>query len=85
MLPPTWRTHTGVNQVAVEAANVRDLTRGLSDRYPHLESWLFEPDGALKHWINVFVNGQDIRLLQEADTPLRPEDEVRIILAIAGG
>lgn len=84
-IPPAWRTYTGGDRVLLEAADIGEVVRTLAARFPHLQGWLFEPDGGLKYWINVFVNGQDMRLLMGAETPLHPGDDVRIILSIAGG
>lgn len=84
-IPPAWLPYTRADYVQVEVADVRGMASTLAGLFPHLQHWLFEPDGNLKRWINVYVNGQDIRLLMDADTPLRPTDDVRIILAVAGG
>ena len=84
-VPPAWRAHTGAAQVSVAATCVGELAQALAQQYPALQGWLFDGDGSLKRWVNVFVNGQDVRLLQGADTPISPADDVRIILAVAGG
>ncbi len=69
----------------VEARNVASLIDALDERFPGLRERLTEPDGQLRRWINIFVDGQDIRALGETDTPLRAGAEVSIVPAVAGG
>jgi molybdopterin converting factor small subunit len=74
----------GVKQVEVDGATVRDVVRLLVDRFPSLGGQLLTPDGDLNRFVNVFVDGQDVRYLQGLDTPVGNGD-VRILPAMAGG
>ena len=69
----------------VDAATVAELIAVLDARYPGLGERLTEPGGHMRRWINVFVDGEDIRMLQSMDTELRAGAEVYIVPAVAGG
>jgi molybdopterin synthase sulfur carrier subunit len=57
----------------------------LEARYPGIQERLLDDEGQVRRFVNVYVNEEDIRFLQEKDTPLKDGDEVSIIPAIAGG
>ena len=57
----------------------------LESRYPGIQERLLDDEGQVRRFVNVYVNEEDIRFLQEKDTPLKDGDEVSIIPAIAGG
>ena len=62
-----------------------DAITDLESRYPGLQERLLDDDGQVRRFVNVYVNEEDIRFLQEKETPLKDGDEVSIIPAIAGG
>jgi molybdopterin converting factor small subunit len=70
----------------VEAAGstVGDILGQLSTQYPALRERLFDGD-ELRRFVNVYVNDEDIRYLEELATPVAATDEVSIIPAVAGG
>jgi molybdopterin converting factor small subunit len=68
----------------VDGATVGDVVRALIERHPSLGGQLLTPDGDLNRFINVFVDGQDVRYLEGLDTPVGSGD-VRILPAMAGG
>ncbi len=72
-------------EVAVEAAAVSGALEELFRRHPPLRSQLLSEDGRLRSFVNVFVNGEDIRFLSGIGTPLAEGDTVAIVPAIAGG
>jgi sulfur-carrier protein len=57
----------------------------LQTRYPGIGDRLLDENGAVRRFVNVYVNEEDIRFLQNQETPLKDGDEVSIIPAIAGG
>jgi molybdopterin synthase sulfur carrier subunit len=69
----------------VEADTVAALIVALDARYPGMGERLTEADGQLRRWVNVFVEGNDIRAQDGLDTPLRPGAEVFIVPSVAGG
>lgn len=69
----------------VEAESVATMILNLDRRFPGLGERLTEPGGRLRRWINIFVDGQDIRWLAGMETRLRPGAEVYIVPSVAGG
>ncbi len=57
----------------------------LEQQYPGLKERLCDEEGELRRFVNVYVNGEDIRFQQGLQTPLKPGDEVSIVPAVAGG
>lgn len=84
-LPPMWQKHTDTTEIKLEATTIAEIINILAERFPSLQKWIFNERGEPAEWMNIMVNGQDIRLLQGVDTSVSPEEEVWIILAIAGG
>jgi molybdopterin converting factor small subunit len=75
----------GVKQIDLEGGNVRELVDALVARHPSLRDQLLTPEGDLNRFVNVYVNGQDVRYLQGLETPVETRDEVRLLPAMAGG
>ena len=84
-IPTPLRPHTG-NSDSVEAAGstVGQVLAALGAQYPNFRDKIF--DGAeLRRFVNVYVNNEDIRYLEDLETPVADKDEVSIIPAVAGG
>jgi molybdopterin converting factor small subunit len=79
------RYTNGERVVAVSAATLAAAIKELDGRFPGLGERLVDGGGQLHHFVNVFVNDEDVRLLQGLDTPLDDRAEVAIIPAMAGG
>ncbi len=75
----------GEKQVVLEGGTVRELVGALVTRYPSLKQQLLDEAGDLNRFVNVYVNGQDVRYLAGLDTPVADRDEVRLLPAMAGG
>ena len=71
--------------VEVNASTVGAAITELQSRYPGIKERLMDDSGAIRRFVNVYVNEEDIRFLQNQDTPLKGADEISIIPAIAGG
>ena len=71
--------------VETSAETIGDAITDLESRYPGLQERLLDDDGQVRRFVNVYVNEEDIRFLQEKETLLKDGDEVSIIPAIAGG
>ena len=71
--------------VEVNASTVAAAITELQSRYPGIKERLVDDTGAIRRFVNVYVNEEDIRFLQNQDTPLKNGDEISIIPAIAGG
>jgi molybdopterin synthase sulfur carrier subunit len=66
-------------------ATVRDLLNRLVELQPSLAQRLLDENGGIPQFVNIFVNGRDIRHLSGLDTPVMPDDEVTILPPAAGG
>lgn len=71
--------------VEVEAATIGGAIEALQARFPGIKERLVDEAGEVRRFVNVYVNEEDIRFLQNQDSPLKDGDEVSIIPAIAGG
>ena len=75
----------GVREVELSGASVGDVVRELVAKHPGLGGQLLAPDGSLNRYVNVYLNGQDVRYLDGLATPVGERDEVRLLPAMAGG
>jgi len=71
--------------VQVAAQTVGGAFTELQTRFPGIRERLLDDSGAVRRFVNVYVNEEDIRFLQNQETPLKEGDEMSIIPAIAGG
>ncbi len=85
-IPTPLRSFVDHNETLnFNAQTLRELLIMMTDQYPKIKYNLFNNDGTLRKYINIFVNDTDIRDLNGIDTELKNEDEVSLIPAIAGG
>jgi molybdopterin converting factor small subunit len=85
-IPPVLRSSTGgEKEVAVEGSNVGEVLRALASQHPATESQLFSPEGELNRYVNVYVNDEDVRVLDGLETSVGPNDTLVILPAMAGG
>jgi molybdopterin converting factor small subunit len=85
-IPPVLRTATdGEKQVSASGSNVGDVLRSVVENYPDTERQLFGPDGGLNRYVNVYLNDEDVRVLDGLDTGVEDADTVMILPAMAGG
>lgn len=82
---PLRRLTEGKDKVAAEAADVKHLIESLEKAHPGMRDRLCDETGALRHFVNIYVNGEDIRYLGGVTTKLKAGDEVSIVPAVAGG
>jgi molybdopterin synthase sulfur carrier subunit len=85
-IPPVLRSYTGgEKEVDAEGANVGDVLRSVASQHPDTESQLFAETGELNRYVNVYLNDEDVRVLEGLDTPVGGSDTVVILPAMAGG
>ncbi len=85
-IPSVLRANVGgVKSVEIDGDSIRAVVSRLVERHPSLGGQLMTQDGDLNRFVNVYVNGQDVRYLAGLDTPVAPTDEVRLLPAMAGG
>ncbi|HZS46647.1 MAG TPA: MoaD/ThiS family protein [Blastocatellia bacterium] len=86
LLPTPLRKHTnGLESIQLSATNVKGAIEELNNRYPGIKDRICEDGDQLRRFINIYVDGEDVRFLNRLETPLKADSEVSIILAIAGG
>ena len=85
-IPPVLRANAGGNkQIELAGGTVGEVLEALVQRYPSLAGQLLTPEGELNRFVNVYLNDQDIRYLQERATPVDDRDTLIILPAMAGG
>ena len=85
-IPPVLRSSTGgEKEVSVDGGNVGEVLRSLAEQHPSTESQLFSESGELNRYVNVYVNDEDVRVLQGLETAVGPDDTLVILPAMAGG
>ena len=85
-LPQVLRAQAGGERaIEVDGATIGDAVRALVGRHPALEGQLLATDGQLHRFVNVYLNGRDVRYLEGLATPVGERDEIRLLPAIAGG
>jgi MoaD family protein len=85
-LPSVLRAQAnGEKAIEVEGATIGDAVQALVGRHPGLAQQLLTPEGDLHRFVNVYLNGRDVRYLDGLSTPVGERDEIRLLPAIAGG
>ena len=85
-IPTPLRKLTNNEEVVeVSAADIGAAIIELQTKYPGIKERLMDDNGEVRRFVNVYVNEEDIRFLQNQKTPLKDGDEISIIPAIAGG
>jgi molybdopterin synthase sulfur carrier subunit len=86
LIPTPLRKLTNeLETVSAAGANVGELLDNLDKSFPGLKERICDDAGNVRRFVNIFVNGEDIRFLSEKATPVTDADEVSIVPAIAGG
>jgi sulfur-carrier protein len=75
----------GAKELDLDGGTVGDVIDALVRQFPSLRDQLLTGDGELNRFVNVYVNGQDVRYLDGLGTRVEPRDEVRLLPAMAGG
>ena len=85
-IPPVLRPAVGgEKELTADGASVGEILRSVVDSHPDTESQLFSPDGDLNRYVNVYLNDEDVRVLQGLDTAVGERDTLVILPAMAGG
>lgn len=85
-IPPVLRSATGGDkEVSADGNTVGDVLRSVAESHPDTERQLFSPDGGLNRYVNVYLNDEDVRVLEGLDTAVEDADTVMILPAMAGG
>jgi molybdopterin synthase sulfur carrier subunit len=85
-IPTPLRKITGdQDTVTGDGGSLIECIETLNARYPGLKDRLCDETGELRRFVNVYVNGEDVRFLSGLATPLKSGDEISIVPAVAGG
>lgn len=85
-IPTPLRNLTGdLSEVSAASGSISGLVEELEGVYPGMRERLLDEGGELRRFVNLFVNGEDIRFLDGLKTALGDGDEVSIVPAVAGG
>jgi sulfur-carrier protein len=85
-IPPVLRASVGgEREVSASGANVGEILRGLAAAHPATQDQLFSAEGELNRYVNVYLNDEDVRVLQGLDTAVGDGDTLVILPAMAGG
>ncbi len=85
-IPPVLRPRTaGEAEVAADGETVGEVLEALAAAHPETREQLFGADGALNRYVNVYLNDEDVRVLEGLETTVADTDTVVILPAMAGG
>ena len=82
---PLRRVTNGQDKVTVEGTTLNEIVGSLDAEFPGLKERLCDESGALRNFVNIYVNGEDVRFLDGLDTSTKAGDEISIVPAVAGG
>jgi molybdopterin synthase sulfur carrier subunit len=85
-IPPVLRSSVGgAKEVGAAGSNVGEVLRSLAEQHPATQSQLFGEDGELNRYVNVYLNDEDVRVLDGLATAVEDSDVLVILPAMAGG
>jgi len=85
-IPTPLRKFTdGKDAVSVAGASIAAVIDNLESQHPGLKDRICEADGTVRRFVNLYINGEDIRFLDNLTSPVKEGDEISIVPAIAGG
>ena len=83
---PLRRVTNGQDKVSIErAATLSEIVGSLDSQFPGIKERLCDEQGELRNFVNVYVNGEDVRFLDGLGTATKSGDEISIVPAVAGG
>tara|TARA_B100001750_G_C15454411_1_gene570721 strand:+ start:498 stop:776 length:279 start_codon:yes stop_codon:yes gene_type:complete len=82
---PLRKLTDGNSTVSVSGSNITNIISDLENKYPGIKDRICEENGEIRPFVNIFVNGEDIRYLEGLNSKLSEDDEVSIVPAVAGG
>ena len=72
-------------EVEISAANVKEMIAQLEKNFPGIKDRICDDTGKIRRFVNVYLNEEDIRFLNQEETAVKDGDEISIVPAIAGG
>ncbi|MEA2158904.1 MAG: sulfur-carrier protein [Solirubrobacteraceae bacterium] len=85
-IPPVLRAAVGgEKELSADGSSVGQILRSVAEQHPETQSQLFAADGGLNRYVNVYLNDEDVRVLDGLDTTVGSSDTLVILPAMAGG
>ena len=82
---PLRKLTEGKEEVTASGATIGEIIAALEQSYPGIKARICDDSGKVRRFVNIFANDEDIRFLENLDTPVAEGDEISIVPAIAGG
>ena len=82
---PLRRVTNGQEKASVEGDTLSKVINSLEAKFPGIKERLCDEAGDLRHFVNVYINGEDVRFLDGMETGIATGDEISIVPAVAGG
>ena len=82
---PLRKVTNDKDRVEVEAENLADMVDAMEEQFPGIKERLLDESGELRHFVNIYVNGEVVQFLDGLETAIGASDEVSIVPAVAGG
>ena len=82
---PLRRVTNGQDKVSIEGATLNEIVASLDAQFPGIKERLCDEHGELRNFVNIYVNGEDVRFLDGLSTATSSGDEISIVPAVAGG
>lgn len=82
---PLQKLTQNQGEVSASGGTIKDVLADLEKQFPGIKERLYDEKGALRRFVNFYVNNEDIRFMSGETTPVKDADEISIVPAIAGG
>ncbi|MCH2525494.1 MAG: MoaD/ThiS family protein [Dehalococcoidia bacterium] len=82
---PLRRVTNGDDKASVDGDNLSEIINDLESQYPGIKERLCDENEELRHFVNIYINGEDVRFLNGLQTNVSEGDEISIVPAVAGG
>ena len=82
---PLRRMTGGLDKIEMDESNLVDMIDNLESSYPGVKERLIDENGELRYFVNIYVNGEDVRFMDGLTTSTKSGDEISIVPAVAGG
>lgn len=85
-IPPVLRSSVGgEKEISADGGTVGEILLAVASQFPETQRQMFAPDGGLNRYVNVYLNDEDVRVLDGLDTEVGESDSIMILPAMAGG
>ena len=82
---PLRRVTNGDDKASVDGDNLSEIINDLESQYPGIKERLCDENEELRHFVNIYINGEDVRFLNGLQTNVSEGDEISIVPAVSGG